>query len=65
MEGSVNSLEYKTAIKSYRNGFLIGAFTGIVICLVTAKTYLVLPVMLGLLFGAIAFDRKIKEDGKK
>jgi len=60
-----SSLEYKTAITSYKNGFVIGAFTGIVICIVTAKAFLMLPVILGLLFGAIAFEKKIKEDGKK
>lgn len=55
---------YSNAIMGYRNGFFVGAFTGIVICLVIAKAYLSLPIILGLLFGAIAFDRKMKENGK-
>ena len=55
---------YQNAIAGYRNGFFIGVFTGIVICLITAKAYLSLPIILGLLFGAIAFERKIKENGK-
>lgn len=54
--------KYKKGMKAYRNGFFIGAFLGIVGCLVIGKTLYSLPIILGLLFGAIAFERKINND---
>lgn len=54
-----NSQEYKDGAKAYRNGFLVGAFIGIVICLFLQKTIWTLPLILGLVSGAIAINRKI------
>jgi VIT1/CCC1 family predicted Fe2+/Mn2+ transporter len=54
-----NSQEYKDGAKAYRNGFLLGAFIGIVICLFLQKAIWTLPLVLGLLSGAIAINRKI------
>ena len=56
--------DYKKAMVSFTNGFVIGAFTGIVLCLITATSYMSLPLILGLIFGVIAFEIKIKENGK-
>lgn len=56
--------QYKQALKAYGKGFSVGAFTGIVICILLSKTVLMLPVVLGLLFGAIASERKLLKDGK-
>lgn len=55
--------KYKKGMKAYRNGFLAGTFLGIVGCIVIGKTLYSLPIVLGLLFGAIAFDIKINKDG--
>ena len=55
--------KYKKGLNAYRNGFLAGAFLGIVGCLIIGKTLYSLPMVLGLLFGAIAFDIKINKDG--
>ena len=57
--------EYKEAMKAYANGFVIGAFLGLVLCLALAKFYLFLPVVLGLVCGGIAFDRKLNSNGNK
>jgi F0F1-type ATP synthase assembly protein I len=54
-----NSQNYKDGAKVYRNGFLVGAFIGIVICLFLQKTIWTLPLILGLVSGAIAMNRKI------
>ncbi len=54
-----SSQEYKDGAKAYRNGFLFGAFIGIVICLFLQKVIWSLPLVLGLLAGAIAINRKI------
>lgn len=54
-----NSQDYRDGAKAYRNGFLVGAFIGIVICLVLQKTIWTLPLVLGLISGAIAINRKI------
>jgi hypothetical protein len=51
--------KFREGAKAYRNGFLIGAFIGIVICLVIKKTLWSVPILLGLLGGAIAINRKI------
>ena len=53
---------YKTALKAYRKGFLIGAFAGVVGCLFIGKPIYSLPLVLGLLFGAIAFDRNFNQN---
>ncbi len=55
----VNPQDYRNGAKAYRNGFLIGAFIGIVICLILQKVMWSLPLVLGLLSGAIAINRKI------
>lgn len=54
-----NSPSFHKAVKAYRKGFLTGAFTGVVVCLIIGKAVYSLPVILGLFFGAVAFDRKI------
>jgi hypothetical protein len=54
-----NPQDYRDGAKAYRNGFLLGAFIGIVICLVLQKAIWSLPLVLGLLTGAIAINRKI------
>ncbi len=54
--------KYKEAMKAYQKGFLAGAFLGIVGCLIMGKTLYSLPIILGLLLGAIAFERKINKD---
>lgn len=55
----VNPQDYRNGAKAYRNGFLIGAFIGIVICLILQKVMWSIPLVLGLLSGAIAINRKI------
>lgn len=60
--------KYKQGMKAYRNGFLAGAFLGITGCLIIGKTLYSLPIILGLLLGAIAFKRKMnryEQDSKK
>lgn len=54
-----NQPSFHNAVKAYRNGFFFGAFTGAVICLIIGKAVYSLPVILGLFFGAVAFDRKM------
>jgi hypothetical protein len=56
--------DYKEAIKAYGRGFVAGVCTGIIFCLIMAKAWFFVPLLLGLLFGGIAFDRKINQDGK-
>lgn len=56
--------DFKQAMKVFANGCAIGVFTGIVLCLVLHKTYMSLPLFLGLIFGAIAFEIQMKENGK-
>lgn len=55
----VNPQDYRNGARAYRNGFLIGAFIGIVICLILQKVMWSIPLVLGLLSGAIAINRKI------
>ncbi|WP_186280167.1 hypothetical protein [Fluviicola chungangensis] len=55
----VNPQDYRNGARVYRNGFLIGAFIGIVICLILQKVMWSIPLVLGLLSGAIAINRKI------
>ena len=55
--------DYKKAMGAYGSGFVAGAFVGVIICFVIGKALWILPVVLGMLFGAIAFQRKMKEDG--
>jgi F0F1-type ATP synthase assembly protein I len=55
----LNPQDYRNGAKAYRNGFLLGAFIGIVICLVLQKAIWSLPLVLGLITGAIAINRKI------
>lgn len=57
--------KYKEALEAYRKGFIIGLFSGVVLMLMIGKTIFILPIVLSLLFGAIAFDRKIKEHGNE
>lgn len=52
-------------IKAYKNGFGIGFFIGIVLCIVFFKTLFLLPIVLGLLFGAIAFEHKNSQNEKR
>lgn len=54
-----NPQDYRDGAKVYRNGFLLGALIGIVICLILQKAIWSLPLVLGLLTGAIAINRKI------
>lgn len=56
--------DYQKAMKGFANGCAVGVFTGIVICLATHKAFMSLPLILGLIFGAIAFELKMKENGK-
>jgi membrane glycosyltransferase len=57
--------KYKEALEAYRKGFLVGLFTGVVLMLMIGKLVFILPIVLSLLFGAIAFDRKINEHGNE
>ncbi len=59
MQNSSNPPSFQEGAKAYRNGFFAGAFTGVVICIVIGKAIFTLPVILGLFFGAVAFDRKM------
>lgn len=52
----------KKKMKAYRNGFGIGVFIGICLCIYFAKPLYMFPIVLGLLFGAIAFDQKYFEN---
>lgn len=54
-----NSQDYRDGAKAYRNGFLLGAMIGVVICLVLQKAVWSLPLVLGLVSGAIAINRKM------
>lgn len=54
--------KYKKGMKAYRNGFLAGTFLGIVACLIIGKAIYSLPVILGLVLGGIAFNKKTHED---
>ena len=56
--------KYRLGLKAYRNGFGLGLLVGIGICLFIGKTLLIIPVVLGLLFGAIAFEKNIQDNGK-
>lgn len=57
----MNSENYSKAVGAYRKGFLIGALIGIVACLILGKAIYSLPLVLGLLFGAIGFDETLKQ----
>jgi hypothetical protein len=57
--------KYKEALEAYRKGFLVGLFSGVVLMLMIGKVVFILPIVLSLLFGAIAFDRKINEHGNE
>lgn len=54
-----NPEQYRQGAKAYRNGFMIGAFIGVVVCLILQKTIWSVPLLLGLLCGAIAINTKI------
>lgn len=54
--------KYKEGIKAYKVGFGSGVIGGIAICIVTGKFWFTLPVLLGLFFGAIAFQLKTKDN---
>lgn len=51
--------DFRQGAKAYRNGFLTGALIGVLICLMIQKPIWTLPLVLGLVFGAIAMNRKI------
>lgn len=51
--------DYRKGAKAYRNGFLAGALIGVLICLVIQKTIWSLPLVSGLICGAIAMNKKI------
>lgn len=51
--------DFRQGAKAYRNGFLVGALIGVVVCLMIRKPIWSLPLVLGLVFGAIAMNRKI------
>lgn len=55
----------KENLKAYRNGFGAGAFVGIVVCIIVAKPIYILPLVLGHLFGTVAFEHKNTQDGKR
>lgn len=54
----------KKKMKAYRNGFGIGVFIGICYCIYVGKPLFMLPVVLGLLFGAMAFDYNYHDNDK-
>lgn len=53
--------DYKKGLKAYRIGFSWGVLIGIVGWLTIGKAIYTLPIILGLLFGAIAFQLKIRQ----
>ena len=58
---TLNDTNYSKAVAAYRKGFLIGALVGIVGCLILGKAIFSLPLLLGLLFGAIGFDKTLTQ----
>ena len=54
-----DSEDYRNGTKAYRNGFLFGAFIGVVICLFLQRAVWSIPLVLGLFSGAVAMNRKI------
>jgi len=59
----VDDLEkYRKGLKAYGLGFAIGVLTGFVICVVTSKPLFIMPLVLGLIFGAVGFQIKTKRD---
>ena len=57
--------KYKAALKAYRNGFFIGLFSGVVLLVIIGKVYFSIPVILGLVCGAVGFERKISNNGNQ
>ena len=55
-----NPQDFRQGAKAYRNGFLIGALLGITICLLLQRTIWTLPMILGLICGAISINTKMK-----
>lgn len=56
---------YKEAFAAYRRGFAAGIFTGLSAWLFIGKPIYSLPLILGMLFGSIAFQLRIKKDNQK
>lgn len=55
---------YQNSLRAYRKGFMWGAFSGIVICLVIGKLIIALPLICGMFLGSILMERKLKQDGQ-
>lgn len=53
--------DYKKGLKAYRIGFSWGVLVGFVGWLIIGKAIYMLPIILGLFFGAIAFNMRIKQ----
>lgn len=52
----------KESMKAYRKGFMIGAFSGVVVCIFMGKVIWSLPIILGLFLGALAYDINTRND---
>jgi hypothetical protein len=53
--------DFKKGLKSYRVGFSWGVLIGLVSLLIIGHPIYTLPIILGLVFGAIAFKLSIKQ----
>lgn len=55
---------YKKAFKAYRNGFAFGVFAGLVSWIFIGKPVYTLPLISGMLFGAVAFQIRLRKEIK-
>lgn len=53
--------DFKSGLQAYRNGFAWGLLLGVIGWLIIGKPIYSLPLITGLLFGAIAFKMRITQ----
>lgn len=54
---------YKEGARAYAKWFAIGFFSGAVLSLIVGKWLFTIPLVLGMLCGAIAFEQKTSGNG--
>ena len=55
---------YQRAFKAYREGFAFGVFAGLVSWLFIGRPIYTLPILLGMLGGAIAFQLRLRKENQ-
>ncbi len=55
--------KYKQGLKAYRNGFGVGLLIGTGICLFLGKPIFALPIILGMVFGSVFYERNLNKNG--